>query len=117
MSQSHSKQHDAASPVNPFDGIELTFVKLQKLCCDETRSPAMTDLGTALDDARDAFESAQGESAKVDEAIATMSEAASQLAILQVACCAPVRMPLYETILRDLNSAQIALNRSIDKGH
>ncbi len=90
--------------------------KLAKICCEPNRSPRMAELASTLDRARSHLVEIQ-DSGAANEAIAAMSDAGSQLGALQVECCAPPRMPLYETMLRQLSLAQRAVTAEFGLGH
>jgi hypothetical protein len=46
-----------------------------------------------------------------------LEDAGGQIGRLQVGCCAPDRLPLYERILTGLTTAQIAVSRARGAGH
>lgn len=91
--------------------------RLEATCCLPGRSPRMQELGSTIDRARHQITRTAEDAEAGDAAIGIMENAGAQVGTLQVGCCAPNRMPLYTTILENLMTAQIAVNRSLDRGH
>lgn len=87
------------------------LIKLDKLCCEPGRSPAMAALGETLDRA----EAALGHDD--DAAISLLEDAGGQVGRLQVGCCAPARLPLYARMLEDFANAQLSINKARGAGH
>lgn len=91
--------------------------ELEARCCAPRRSPQMERLRRTLAqvDAHLALaHDSQEASAATVEAIA---EAGEQLGRLQVTCCAPGRMPLYEGILNHLMQVQRIVKRHAKLAH
>lgn len=96
-----------------FDALDVctrALGELDVMCCEPGRSPRMAELGATLDAARVELRTvaaATGNGAAV--AIGTLEDAGAQIGRLQVGCCAPSRLPLYNEILENLMKAQRAL--------
>jgi hypothetical protein len=88
---------------------------LEAGCCVPTRSPRMADLRETLNRAEAELEAAQHETGPA--VIATLEHAGAQIGSLQVACCAPARLPLYTRILADLTTAQRTVTAGFDLDH
>lgn len=89
--------------------------RLHKMCCDPERSPRLTAIeeslsaiGLDIDDARPAA---------LQRAINGLEDVGSRVGSLQVACCAPPRMPLYAAALRHLNVARNEIAAELGVGH
>ncbi len=75
--------------------------RLHKMCCDPERSPRMAEIEASL--SAIALDIDDGDPEALGRAIARLEEVGSRIGSLQVACCAPQRMPLYAEALRHLN--------------
>ena len=91
--------------------------ELDSRCCEPGRSPRMADLARTLDNIDSAIERTVTESADAEAIIAELEAAGAQIGSLQVGCCAPDRLPLYAEILQQLTEVQLAINRSLGRGH
>jgi hypothetical protein len=92
------------------DGV-AALMKLEKTCCVPGRSPSMAALAATISTARSALESfaAGGEAEPVTEALL---DAGARVGRLQIGCCAPDRLPLYNRILESLTLAQLTVDRT-----
>lgn len=77
---------------------------LDRRCCDPGRSPRLAALGTTLTEIE--FAAARPEGVTPETATTLLTAAGSMVGALQVGCCAPNRMPLYTTLLTQLNVLQ-----------
>ena len=75
--------------------------RLHKMCCDPERSPRLLAVERTLATIRTDIEADNPEA--THRAIAGLEDLGSRIGSLQVACCAPPRMPLYAAALRHLN--------------
>lgn len=100
-----------------LDDAEAALERLHKTCCEPGRSPRMAELEATLTRARVAIASRRPVEERVEEAIAILEDAGSQIGSLQVSCCAPNRMPLYASMLEDLMTAQLTVNKAAGRGH
>lgn len=101
----------------PLSKSRKTLVRLDKMCCNPDRSPAMTQLSSTLEEAAQLIDAATAEPSQVEPALAALENAGAQVGRLQVGCCAPARMPLYANLLEDLTQAQLAVNRAAGSSH
>ncbi len=90
---------------------------LQARCCDPGRSPQMEAIEEALGDVRRNLESAMRREEPADRLLTRLEEVGAQIGSLQIGCCAPNRLPLYAEMLEKLTHIQLAVNRSLDRGH
>jgi len=74
----------------------------------------MAELGATLAEARVKLRSATVGPNGGDAAMDTLEDAGAQIGRLQVGCCAPDRLPLYNEILENLTKAQLVLTRVIN---
>lgn len=77
----------------------------------------METLGATFDRTRAGIERLGGDPSQAAAVLASLEEAGAQVGALQVGCCAPNRLPLYADILRELTNVQLAVNRSLGRGH
>ena len=81
-------------------------------CCDPGRSPRIAELGETLTEARVKLRAVTiHPETGGPAALAVLEDAGGQVGRLQVACCAPDRMPLYTEILENLALAQMTLTK------
>ena len=90
---------------------------LQAGCCQPLRSPRMEHLQTTLTTARDGVAGLGQSPDAARSVIAHIEDAGAQLGSLQVACCAPARIPLYAAALESLGRAQRLLTLTYDLEH
>lgn len=90
---------------------------LQAGCCQPLRSPRMERLQTTLTRAQDRLAGLGQSPDTARSLIAYIEDAGAQLGSLQVACCAPARIPLYATALESLGRAQRLLTLTYDLEH
>lgn len=94
---------------------ERLVTRLEKMCCEPGRSPAMKQLSGTLAEARATIEASDG---FLDLAVlGTLEDAGAQLGRLQVGCCAPARMPLYARALDKLTEIQLSVSKDAGVGH
>jgi hypothetical protein len=96
---------------------DAAIEKLDKLCCEPGRSPRIAALGQAIDEARTSVSDLDGSAAASDATVALLEVAGGQTGALQVGCCAPNRLPLYERVLENLTTAQRAVNETAGRAH
>jgi hypothetical protein len=100
-----------------LDACDAALSKLEAGCCDPGRSPSMAALAATLERARtslDHFAAGEMEAAGV---VLHLEDAGAQVGRLQVGCCTPKRLPLYERILEGLTTAQLTVSRAAGVGH
>jgi hypothetical protein len=83
---------------------QSTLDDLDRRCCDAGRSPRLAALAAKLTGIRHAARQQGG--AEPDELDELLQEAGAMVGALQVGCCAPNRLPLYATLLEQLNVVQ-----------
>ena len=96
---------------------ELAIAKLHKLCCEPERSPRLAALADAIADLRADVRAVAADAGLIEHAISRLEDLGADVGRLQVACCAPSRMPLYGRLLNAFSSTQIALNRRRGTAH
>ena len=94
-----------------------TVTRLHKMCCEPNRSPRMEQLTSTITRAGDLIDGGGVEGDRLDDVVSLLEEAGSQVGWLQVSCCAEARMPLYQRVLEDLQTAQLSLKRAVGLGH
>jgi hypothetical protein len=102
------RQEIIVSSVAILDECEDTLDELETECCTPWRSRAMKRLRNTLGDARrtvESLNSAVSAAATIDK----LASAGAQIGRLQVTCCAPARMPLYDSLLHNLAQLQLSL--------
>jgi hypothetical protein len=105
---------DLVPALAALDDCGAALRDLDAGCCEPGRSPRMQSLADTLDEARAGL---QHSPADPDTTLALLEDAGGQIGRLQVGCCAPNRLPLYERMLAGLTTAQIAVNRARGGGH
>ena len=75
----------------------------------------MAALRATLDSAGEALGQATVDTGR--DVVSTLENAGSQIGSLQVACCAPARLPLYTQMLGDLSTVQRTVTASFDLDH
>ena len=81
-----------------------TLDELDRRCCDAGRSPRLAALAAKLTEIRHASRQPVGVEPDVIDSL--LQEAGAMVGALQVGCCAPNRLPLYATLLEELNVIQ-----------
>lgn len=99
-----------------LDEAEVALERLHKTCCEPGRSPRMVELEETLRDARAALGGVD-DPESVGPVIETLEDAGAQIGWLQVGCCAPNRVPLYASMLENLMTAQLTINKAVGLGH
>jgi hypothetical protein len=89
--------------------------ELEANCCVPNRSPRMAALRATLDRAGGALGEVSAATGR--DLISILEDAGSQIGSLQVACCAPARLPLYTRMLSDLTTVQRKVTSSFDLDH
>ena len=100
-----------------LDACDTMATKLDKQCCDPGRSPQMSRLTDTLRLIRSSLGRIDDNPATADVAIGQIEDAGAQIGRLQVSCCTPARMKLYSGILKELTTAQLAINDARGAGH
>ena len=106
---------DAIQPAfEALDACTGALGELDMKCCDPGRSPRMVELGMALTEARVKLRAATVDpTTGATAALETLEEAGAQVGRLQVGCCAPGRLPLYNEMLENLTKAQLVLASAV----
>lgn len=94
-----------------------TVRTLHEGCCQPLRSPRMETLSATLDQATAALEGLDTNPGDALKAIERLEDAGAQLGYLQVACCAPSRIPLYTSALENLGKTQRDIKRVLQLEH
>lgn len=112
---------------NPSDRFKAGFAaldvadeavrELHEGCCEPLRSPRMEQLATTIDQARSRLAGLEDDPVEARAIIDVLADAGSQLGHLQVACCAPARMPLYTSTLGELFKVQRLLTGAFRLDH
>jgi hypothetical protein len=89
---------------NALDVAMSAVDELDRRCCEPGRSPRLLALAAKLTEVRSITAAADERSS--DEMLALLEEAGAMVGALQVGCCAPNRLPLYATVLEQLNILQ-----------
>lgn len=100
-----------------LEDCRRAIVKLDKLCCEPGRSPRIAALSQAIEDADGSLRGLNGSTQAADATIALLEEAGGLTGTLQVGCCAPNRLPLYEQVLERLTTAQLMVNQTVGRSH
>ena len=103
--------------VKALDQADAALSKLDAGCCEPGRSPRISELGNPLATARSMLAAVGDDPDAVDELLAKLEDAGSQIGSLQVGCCAPNRMPLYGDMLTGLMTVQRSVNQTVGRGH
>jgi hypothetical protein len=85
------------------------------MCCDPGRSPRLAAIEDSLLAIRRDLD--LGDPRSLDRALRRVQEVGGVLGSLQVACCAPPRMPLYAEVLVQLNTIQLEVNAALERSH
>jgi hypothetical protein len=100
-----------------LDDCRRAIVKLDKLCCEPGRSPRIAALSKTVEDATARLLLLDGTTAAADATLSLLEEAGGLTGTLQVGCCAPNRLPLYEQVLERLTTTQRLVNQTVGRGH
>lgn len=87
-----------------LDTAQSTLDELDRRCCDVGRSPRLAAVAATLTELRQVADrpgEPDGETASE-----LLEEAGAMVGALQVGCCAPNRLPLYASLLEQLNVLQ-----------
>lgn len=91
--------------------------KLERLCCEPGRSPAMAELRRTIEAVRSGVTSLTPGFGAIDEVMADLEDAGAQIGRLQVGCCTPARMKFYSGLLDSLTKVQIEVNAAAGRRH
>ncbi len=94
---------------------ERLVQRLHKMCCDPKRSPRLMAVEESMSAVRSQL--SDGSQAALLRAMDDLDAIGSQIGSLQVACCAPPRMPLYAETLRRLNLIRNDVASQLGLGH
>jgi hypothetical protein len=109
------------TPLSPgfaaLEDCQTALDALEARCCEPGRSPRMRAIAETLAQARSGMERIDQDPAAAEVTLAHLEDIGAQVGRLQVGCCAPNRLPLYADMLEGLTTAQLAVNRSLGRGH
>lgn len=94
-----------------MDECDTAMDELEDQCCVPRRSPQMKALRETLAETRNLVAEIAESDDGPKRAVASIEAAGAQLGRLQVTCCAPARMPLYELLLNNLMKVQRGVKR------
>ncbi len=89
-----------------LDECDEIMVELEEKCCVPRRSPQMARLKETLSETRQLVDSVIGDESDAEVTVQVIEGAGAQIGRLQVTCCAPSRMPLYDELLHNLMKVQ-----------
>lgn len=89
--------------------------RLHKMCCEPDRSPRMAAIESALTVID--TDVATGDSGSLARSLERLEEVGAAIGHLQVACCAPARMPLYGEALAQLNTIHLDVTAELGLAH
>jgi hypothetical protein len=98
-----------------LDDAYEALAELEAGCCVPTRSPRMAALRATLDQVGAGVDDVSADTAR--SVIDALEDAGGQIGSLQVACCAPARLPLYTRMLKDLTTAQRTITSGLNLEH
>lgn len=90
--------------------------KLERLCCEPGRSPRMAEIRETLI-AIEALGVDDPDPDGVDAIMEHLEVGGARIGALQVGCCAPGRLPLYQRLLERLTQVQLDVNQALGRGH
>ncbi len=93
----------ATTALNRCDEI---IGELHDLCCEPSRSPRMLALEENVRSIRADLDSLGTQVIGAEQIIDELESAGAEVGRLQIACCAPARMPLYAELLSGLSRTQ-----------
>ena len=97
-----------------LDECDAVVDRLHAMCCEPDRSPRMLAIKERIAVIRKEIDGGTG---SLEAALTDLNEVGGQLGSLQVACCAPPRMPLYAAALEQLTTAQLGITASLGRRH
>lgn len=100
-----------------LSGCDEIMVELEEKCCVPRRSPQMARLKETLSETRELVGTDGGLTVRAEETVGTIENAGAQIGRLQVTCCAPSRMPLYDELLHNLMKVQRLVKQSAKLEH
>lgn len=95
-----------ASSVKLLVECDGVMDELEDKCCVPGRSPNMAELRRTIATTRGLVESLDDSPTSAEATVDEIADAGSQIGRLQVTCCAPARMPLYDDLLHNLMEVQ-----------
>ena len=96
---------------------DVAMDELEAKCCAPRRSPQMQELRGTLQRARGQLARSHESPQAAETTVAVIAEAGEQIGRLQVTCCAPSRLPLYDELLHSLMQIQRAVKRYAKLAH
>ena len=108
---------DVMNVTDALDTCDAAVTKLHKMCCEPDRSPRLLAVSDTLVGVRASVAEAEHDPSVIEPTLAELQELGGQIGQLQVACCAPARMPHYARLLEGFTTIQIALNQMRGQGH
>jgi hypothetical protein len=96
---------------------DVSMDELEAKCCAPRRSPQMEELRRTLAQIRVQLARAHESWLASEATVEVLAEAGEQIGRLQVTCCAPSRMPLYEGLLNHLMQVQRIVKRHAKLAH
>jgi hypothetical protein len=100
-----------------LEQCDVAMDELESKCCAPRRSPQMEELRRTLAQIEARLARAHESLDASEVAVEALAEAGEQLGRLQVTCCAPGRMPLYEGMLTNLMQVQRIVKRHAKLAH
>lgn len=105
---------DSVALLARCDGV---MDELEANCCAPRRSPRMAELRDALAATTSLLGAYEAQTVSAEDVVDSIETAGSQIGGLQVSCCAPSRMPLYDSLLHDLMQVQRTVKRHAKLAH
>lgn len=107
-----------ASALASLDGAEDILARLEAGCCiPDQRSPRMHALAVTLGGVRASLAALPTDARNAADATLLLEDAGAQVGSLQIACCAPKRIPLYADLLLRLTEARLAIDGAFGGMH
>lgn len=96
----------AAMSAETLDKCDEVLTELHEQCCEPNRSPRMQALVETLTSIRSGIENLEDNPDVAETILEQLESAGAEIGRLQIACCAPARMPLYSELLAGLSRTQ-----------
>lgn len=101
-----------------LDAAGYILERLEAGCCiPDQRSPRMHALALTMDGVRSSLVGLPAEAGSAADATLLLEDAGAQVGGLQIACCAPKRIPLYAEMLQRLTEARMAVDAATGGMH
>lgn len=100
-----------------IDACDAALEQLHAMCCEPARNPQMIAAAETLAAARGQLEAVRSGEDTADQLIGMLEDLGGRIGRLQVGCCTPQRLPLYEDVLGGLTTVQLTVNRARGTGH